>query len=89
MAKRVVLAYSGGLDTSVAVRWMIENWGVQVVCVAVDVGQSDIVDPAILKERAKAAKKSNALKVGAASNVNIPKNQKFASGTKGGRGTTR
>ena len=31
MAKRVVLAYSGGLDTSVAVRWMIEEWGVEVV----------------------------------------------------------
>ncbi len=39
MARRVVLAYSGGLDTSVAVRWMIEEWGVEVVCVAVDVGQ--------------------------------------------------
>jgi argininosuccinate synthase len=37
--KRVVLAYSGGLDTSVAVRWMIETWGVEVVCVLVDVGQ--------------------------------------------------
>jgi argininosuccinate synthase len=39
MAKRVVLAYSGGLDTSVAVRWMIEEWKVEVVCVLVDVGQ--------------------------------------------------
>jgi len=39
MAKRVVLAYSGGLDTSVAIRWMIEEWGVEVVCVLVDVGQ--------------------------------------------------
>ena len=39
MAKRVVLAYSGGLDTSVAVRWMIEEWGVEVVCVIVNVGQ--------------------------------------------------
>jgi argininosuccinate synthase len=39
MAKRVVLAYSGGLDTSVAVRWMIEEWGLEVVCVLVDVGQ--------------------------------------------------
>ena len=39
MAKRVVLAYSGGLDTSVAVRWMIEEWNVEVVCVLVDVGQ--------------------------------------------------
>ncbi len=37
--KRVVLAYSGGLDTSVAVRWMIEEWDVEVVCVLVDVGQ--------------------------------------------------
>jgi argininosuccinate synthase len=39
MAKRVVLAYSGGLDTSVAVRWMIEEWDVEVVCVLVNVGQ--------------------------------------------------
>ena len=37
--KRVVLAYSGGLDTSVAVRWMMEEWNVEVVCVLVDVGQ--------------------------------------------------
>ena len=40
MAKRVVLAYSGGLDTSVAVRWLIENEGVEVIAVAVDVGQA-------------------------------------------------
>ena len=39
MTKRVVLAYSGGLDTSVAVRWMIEEWAVEVVCVLVNVGQ--------------------------------------------------
>ncbi|MBS1846669.1 MAG: argininosuccinate synthase [Actinobacteria bacterium] len=40
MTKRVVLAYSGGLDTSVAVRWMIENWGVDVIALSVDVGQA-------------------------------------------------
>ncbi len=40
MARKVVLAYSGGLDTSVAVRWMIENYGVDVIAVTVDVGQS-------------------------------------------------
>ncbi|HEY5246055.1 MAG TPA: argininosuccinate synthase domain-containing protein, partial [Acidimicrobiales bacterium] len=40
MAKRVVLAYSGGLDTSVAVRWLMENAKVEVVAVAVDVGQA-------------------------------------------------
>ena len=39
MAKRVVLAYSGGLDTSVAVKWMIEEMGVEVIALAVDVGQ--------------------------------------------------
>ncbi len=54
MPKRVVLAYSGGLDTSVAVKWMIENHGVEVVCLAVDVGQaSDDWD--VVKERARAA----------------------------------
>ena len=37
--ERVALAYSGGLDTSVAVPWLIEHYGCEVVCVAVDVGQ--------------------------------------------------
>ncbi len=54
MAKRVVLAYSGGLDTSVAVRWMIEELGVEVVALAVDVGQaSDDWD--VVRDRARAA----------------------------------
>jgi argininosuccinate synthase len=39
VAKRVVLAYSGGLDTSVAVRWMTEEMGVEVIALAADVGQ--------------------------------------------------
>ena len=39
MAKRVVLAYSGGLDTSVAVAWLQEEMGLEVIAVAVDVGQ--------------------------------------------------
>ncbi len=37
--RRVVLAYSGGLDTSVAVRWLIEHRDAEVIAVAVDVGQ--------------------------------------------------
>ena len=45
MARKVVLAYSGGLDTSVAVRWMHEEWGVDVHCVAVDVGQTPQARP--------------------------------------------
>lgn len=53
MTKRVVLAYSGGLDTSVAVRWMIEEWGVEVVTVACDVGQGGDFEEVC--ERARAA----------------------------------
>ncbi len=53
MAKKVVLAYSGGLDTSVAVRWMKEEWGSEVVTVAVDVGQGG--DFGTMRERALAA----------------------------------
>ena len=44
MAQRVVLAYSGGLDTSVAVRWMIEHLGVEVVCLSADVGQEGTLE---------------------------------------------
>jgi argininosuccinate synthase len=54
MAKRVVLAYSGGLDTSVAVRWMIDNLGVEVIALAVDVGQSSD-DWDVVRDRALAA----------------------------------
>jgi len=53
MAKRVVLAYSGGLDTSVAVRWMVEELGTEVIAVAADVGQGGDWDE--LRERALAA----------------------------------
>ncbi len=37
---RLVLAYSGGLDTSVAIRWLAENKGYEVIACAVDVGQA-------------------------------------------------
>ena len=39
MTERVVLAYSGGLDSSVAIGWIAEETGAEVVAVAVDVGQ--------------------------------------------------
>ena len=55
MAKRVVLAYSGGLDTSVAVRWMIDNYGVEVIALAANVGQGGGDDDDTLKSRALAA----------------------------------
>ncbi len=38
MSGKVVLAYSGGLDTSVAIRWLKEKYGLDVVAVCVDVG---------------------------------------------------
>src|SRR5213596_372416 len=53
MAKRVVLAYSGGLDTSVAVRWLGEELGVEVIALAADVGQGG--DFEAIRQRALAA----------------------------------
>jgi argininosuccinate synthase len=53
LPKRVVLAYSGGLDTSVAVRWMTDELGVDVIALAADVGQDGTWEG--LRERAFAA----------------------------------
>lgn len=39
--KKVVLAYSGGLDTSVIVPWLRENYGCEVICFTADVGQGE------------------------------------------------
>ncbi|MGO9029637.1 MAG: argininosuccinate synthase [Acidimicrobiales bacterium] len=58
MAQRVVLAYSGGLDTSIAVRWLMENYDAEVIAVAVDVGQAAEAkdeDWDAIRERALAA----------------------------------
>jgi len=38
MTERVILAYSGGLDTSVAIKWLAENYGMEVITLAVDIG---------------------------------------------------
>jgi len=55
MAKRVVLAYSGGLDTSVAVKWIQEEWGAEVIALAVDVGQTADDPWDVIEARALAA----------------------------------
>jgi argininosuccinate synthase len=55
MANRVVLAYSGGLDTSVAVKWIGEEWGAEVIALAVDVGQGVDDDWETIRARALAA----------------------------------
>jgi len=39
--KKIVLAYSGGLDTSVMLRWLKEHYGCEVVCYCADVGQGE------------------------------------------------
>ena len=42
--KKVVLAYSGGLDTSVMLTWLKETYGCEVVCYTADVGQEEELD---------------------------------------------
>ena len=49
--EKVVLAYSGGLDTTAIIPWLKENFGYEVICVCVDVGQGEELDG--LSERAK------------------------------------
>jgi argininosuccinate synthase len=51
MTERVVLAYSGGLDTSVAIGWIAAETGAEVIAVAVDVGQGG-EDLEVIRERA-------------------------------------
>ena len=53
MTERVVLAYSGGLDTSVAIPYLAERTGAEVVAVAVDVGQGG-EDMEVIRKRALA-----------------------------------
>ena len=39
LKKRIVLAYSGGLDTSIILKWLQENYNAEVICYTADVGQ--------------------------------------------------
>ncbi|MBI4440088.1 argininosuccinate synthase [Candidatus Woesearchaeota archaeon] len=66
MAKKVVLAYSGGLDTSVILKWLV-NKGYEVVCFMADIGQDD--------DFAKA--KEKALKVGASKVIIVDAKKEF------------
>ncbi len=51
--KKVVLAYSGGLDTSIILKWLQDTYGCEVVTFTADIGQSEEVEPA--REKAQAA----------------------------------
>ena len=42
--EKVVLAYSGGLDTSIIIPWLKENYGCEVIAVCGNVGQKDELD---------------------------------------------
>ena len=54
--KKVVLAYSGGLDTSVIVRWLQETYQCEVVTFTADLGQGEEVEPARAKAKALGVK---------------------------------
>jgi argininosuccinate synthase len=66
-ADKVVLAYSGGLDTSVMVTWLKENGAKEVICVSGDLGQ--VKDPKALEEKA--------LKSGASKFYNVNMEKEF------------
>jgi argininosuccinate synthase len=53
--KKVVLAYSGGLDTSVILRWIMEEYGAEVVAYTADVGQGEETEEARAKALATGA----------------------------------
>ena len=50
--KTVVLAYSGGLDTSIIIPWLIENYDCEVIAFAADLGQNDFPDAKALEQKA-------------------------------------
>ena len=54
--KKVVLAYSGGLDTSIILRWLQEEYGCEVVTFTADLGQGEEIEPARKKAQMMGAK---------------------------------
>ncbi len=54
--RRIVLAYSGGLDTSVILRWLIETYGAEVIAYCGDVGQDEDLGEVAEKAMATGAK---------------------------------
>lgn len=56
MAEKVVLAYSGGLDTSIIIPWLNEHYGYDVIAFIADVGQGEDIDAVVKKAYATGAK---------------------------------
>ena len=57
--KKVVLAYSGGLDTSIILKWLMETYGCEVVTFTADLGQGEELAPARAKALAAGVKPEN------------------------------
>src|SRR6478736_143228 len=57
--KKVVLAYSGGLDTSVILKWLQDTYGCEVVTFTADIGQGEEVEPARAKALQLGIRKKN------------------------------
>jgi argininosuccinate synthase len=67
---KVVLAYSGGLDTSVAIKWLQEKYNAEVITVTVNVGQGDSLEEI----------EARALKIGASRHYSIDARMEFIDG---------
>ena len=57
--RKVVLAYSGGLDTSIILKWLQTTYGCEVVTFTADLGQGDELEPARQKALALGIKPHN------------------------------
>ena len=57
MSEKIVLAYSGGLDTSIIIPWLKENYSYDVIAMVADVGQGDDIDAVVKKAYATGASK--------------------------------
>ena len=55
--RRIVLAYSGGLDTSVILRWLVDRYQAEVIAFCADLGQAEELDGLDAKARATGAVK--------------------------------
>jgi len=54
--KKVVLAYSGGLDTSIIAKWLQDEYDCEVVTFTADIGQGEEIEPARAKAQAMGIK---------------------------------
>ena len=68
MTKKIILAYSGGLDTSCSIKWLQDNYGFDVIAVAMDVGEGKALEP--IREKA--------LHIGASKCYLLPLQDRFA-----------